>query len=184
MDNTELTMINNLHKNTGKTLEEWIKIVQAQNFIKHGEIIKYLKTEHGFTHGFANLVAHKSRGSDAGSVENKDELVEAQYKGKSDLKPVYDAIMKEVSKFGDDIEVAPKKAYISLRRNKQFAILKPATKTRFELQLNLKGLIPEGILEAEASANAMCSHKIKLASIDDITDEVFMWLGQAYERAE
>lgn len=66
----EDTMIENLRKNTGKSLEEWIAIVKAGGFQKHGEIIKFLKESHGFTHGFANLVAHKAKGSDAGSAED------------------------------------------------------------------------------------------------------------------
>ena len=59
MDKATQTMIENLHKNTGKTLEEWIDIVKKQTFVKHGEIIKFLKEQHEFTHGFANLVARK-----------------------------------------------------------------------------------------------------------------------------
>lgn len=83
MDAAEKTMHENLKKNTGKSLDEWIKIVKAEKFEKHGQIIKYLKEKHAFTHGFANMVAHKSKGSDAGSVENKDDLLEDQYKGKN-----------------------------------------------------------------------------------------------------
>ena len=85
MDQAELTMIDNLKKNTGKWLDEWIQIVKQQNFEKHGQIISFLKEKHAFTHGFANLVAHKAKSSDAGSVENKDELIEKQYKGKEHL---------------------------------------------------------------------------------------------------
>ena len=177
------TMIANLEKNTGKSLAEWIDIVKAQKFAKHGEILKFLKTEHGFTHGFANLVALKARKADAGSANNSDDLITAQYQGKESLKPIYDELIKQITAFGNDVEIAPKKAYVSLRRKKQFAMLQPATKTRFEISLNLKGQEPEGILEAVTSANAMCSHKIKITSTEEINTELVDWLKEAYEKA-
>lgn len=182
MDKAEQTMLDNLFKNTGKTLEQWIEIVKKQNFEKHGEILKFLKEEYSFTHGFANMVAMKSRGTDAGSFENKDELIENQYKGKEHFKPLYDKLLSEVLKLGKDVEVAPKNAYVSLRRKKQFAILNPATKTRFEVGINLKGQEPTGKLEAE-KPNAMCSHKINLTDINDINKEVIEWIKAAYDNA-
>lgn len=182
MDKALQTMIENLHKNTGKTLDQWINIVNKQKIAKHGEIIKYLKDNHGLTHGFANLIAHKSKGSDAGSAENQDDLIVKQYQGKENLKPVYDKLIKEILKFGKDVEIAPKNSYVSLRRKKQFAILNPATKTRFEIGINLKGQEPKGKLEAEKS-NAMCSHKINLNAIADIDKEVIGWIKTAYDNA-
>jgi predicted transport protein len=184
MDQAELTMIDNLLKNTGKSLDEWIQIVNQQNFEKHGQIISFLKEKHAFTHGFANLVAHKAKSSDAGSVENKDDLIEKQYVGKEQLKPIYDKLLGEILKFGNDIEIAPKNAYVSMRRKKQFAILQPATKTRFEIGINLKGQTPSGILEEIKTPNAMCSHKMNLASEQDITTEVLQWLEKAYGKAQ
>lgn len=183
MDQAEKTMLDNLYKNTGKTLEQWMTIVKQKNFAKHGEIIKFLKEEHSFTYGFANLVALKSRGTDAASIENKDELIEKQYKGKEHLKPLYDKLIAEILKFGKDIEIAPKNAYVSLKRKKQFAILQPATKTRFEIGLNLKDRKPEGILQAINSPNAMCSHKINLTDEKEITTEIINWLKAAYQEA-
>ena len=183
MDQATQTMIDNLQKNTGKTLAQWIDIVNKQNFAKHGEIIAYLKTTHALTHGFANLIAHKAKGSDAGSAENQDDLIVKQYTGKEQLKPVYDKLMKEIQKFGSDIEVAPKNAYVSLRRKKQFALLQPATKTRFEVGIILKGQPAQGKLEAINTSNAMCSHKINLTGVDEIDEEVIRWLKTAYENA-
>ena len=46
---------------TGNSLEHWIKVVQESKTEKHKAIIDYLKSEHGFTHGYANFVALKSR---------------------------------------------------------------------------------------------------------------------------
>lgn len=182
MDQATQTMIDNLHKNTGKTLEQWTEIVNQENFAKHGEIIKFLKEKHGLTHGFANLVAHKSKGSDAGSADNQDDLITKQYQGKEHFKPFYDKLMNEVSKFGKDVEIAPKNTYVSLRRKKQFATLNPATKTRYEVGINLKGQEPEGKLEAE-KPNAMCSHKINLTALTDIDKEVIEWIKKAYDSA-
>ncbi len=145
-------------------------------------MLKFLKGEHGLTHGFANLVAHKAKASDAGSVENKDDLIVSQYKGKEQFTPIYEHLMAEIKALGDDVEVAPKKAYVSLRRKKQFATLKPATKTRFEVGINLKGQEPEGKLIAE-KPNSMCSHRINLTSLDDVDEEVLNWIKAAYEHA-
>lgn len=183
MDKAEQTMMDNLLKNTGKTLDQWVAIVRKENFEKHGQILQFLKEKHSFTHGFANLVAMKARGADAGSVENKDELIENQYKGKEHFKPLYEKLMAEIGKFGDDVEIAPKNAYVSLKRKKQFAIFQPATKTRFEIGINLKGQEPGGKLEAIQSANAMCSHKINIAELNDIDTEVIEWIKTAYENA-
>jgi predicted transport protein len=183
MDKAEQTMLDNLQKNTGKSLEQWITIVNAQKFEKHGEILKYLKENHSFTHGFANLVAMKSRKADAGSVENKDELIDRQYQGKEHFRPVYDKLINEIQKFGKDVEIAPKNAYVSLRRKKQFAILQAATKTRFEIGINLKGERAKGKLEEIKTPNAMCSHKINISDISEIDAEVLQWLSSAYENA-
>lgn len=181
MEKAEQSMLDNLQKNTGHSLEVWIGIVNKKDFSKHGEIMKFLKEEKGLTHGFANFIALKSRAADAGSVTNTDDLIEKQYKGKEHWKPVYGQLMAEISKFGDDIEFAPKNANVSVRRKKQFAVLDPKTKARFEIGINLKGQQPQGKLEA--SGNAMCTHKIIITHLEDLDAEVFDWLREAYEHA-
>lgn len=183
MDAATQTMIDNLQKNTGKSLEEWIQIVQAQKLQKHGEILKFLKGDHGFTHGFANLVAHKALKSDAGSVENTDDLVQKQYQGKEHYWPLYEKLKSGIETFGSDVEFATKNAYVSVKRKKQFAMLVPATKTRYEIGINLKGQEPKGILEAETKSNAMCSHKIVINHEEQYSSEILDWLKKAYDAA-
>ncbi|MEO1189765.1 MAG: DUF4287 domain-containing protein [Pseudomonadota bacterium] len=171
------TMINNLPEKTGKSLAEWQKVVAASGAAKHGEMMKLLKGEHGISHGFANLIAQKC----VGNLDvSDDDLVANQYKGKEALKPIHDAIVEYVSSYGDELEISPKKTSVSLRRKKQFALIQPSTKTRIDLGINLKGVDPEGRLEA---MSGMCTHKIKLTGVDEFDGEVKAWLDQAFERA-
>ena len=89
MDQATQNMIDNLQKNTGKTLEQWKTIVSREKIEKHGEIMRFLKEEHALTHGFANLIALKYRGADAGSASSEDELITKQYLGKEHFKPLF-----------------------------------------------------------------------------------------------
>ena len=82
------TMIKNLETQTGKSLDQWVKIAEASKLSKAREITNFLKAEHGLTFGYANLIALKTLKSDAGSA-NEDELISTQYAGaKAQLKPI------------------------------------------------------------------------------------------------
>ncbi len=174
-------MIAGLRDKTGKTLEEWLKILRASKLSKHKEFVTLLKSEHGLTHGFANMIALQALQSDSQTADDTDALVDAQYAGaKAGLRPIYDALLAAVNKFGKDIEVAPKKAYVSLRRNKQFAIIQPSTSTRVDVGINLKDEKPTERLEPSGSFNAMVSHRVRLAKPSDVDAELLGWLKKAY----
>lgn len=143
-----------------------------------------LKSEHGLTHGFANMIALQALRSDSQTTTDTDSLVDAQYAGaKAALRPIYEAILAAVKKFGADIEISPKKAYVSLRRSKQFAIVQPTTSTRVDVGIVLKGVEPEERLEASGSFNAMVSHRVRLAKPGDVDKELIAWLRRAYDAA-
>ncbi|MHC5065331.1 MAG: DUF5655 domain-containing protein [Planctomycetota bacterium] len=173
----------NLKEKTGKTHAQWMKIAKACKLEKHGQIVKHLKSEYEIGHGFANLIAHDHLGSAAASSDDGD-LVAKQYSGKkAGLKPIYDALIKAIGKLGKEVEIAPKKAYVSLRRSKQFALIQPSTATRVDLGINLKGAKAKGRLENSGSFNSMVSHRVRLESAKDVDKEVSGWLKQAYENA-
>lgn len=174
------SMIKNMPEKTGKSLEEWLQVTRASGLEKHGQIVKMLKSEHGMTHGFANLVAMKTL--ETGAAPTVDDLVETQYSGaKADLRPVYDALVAEIDRFGGDVEISPKKAYVSLRRNKQFGLIQPSTKTRVDVGINLGDVLPTERLEASGSFNAMVSHRVRLTAAAEVDKELIGWLRQAYE---
>ena len=183
IDDAVATMIANYEKNTGKPLEAWIAIAKKAKLARHGEIVKLLKEKHGMGHGYANLVANRVLAGDAPEA-GEDDLVEAQYAGKKAvLRPLYDQLAKTVGKFGTDVELSPKKTYVSLRRKKQFALIQPSTAERLDVGINLKGTAPKGRLEASGSFNAMVSHRVRISSAKDIDAELMGWLRAAYDQA-
>lgn len=183
-DKATATMIENLARQTGKTLDAWVTLVRKRGLTKHGVVVKWLKSDHDVTHGYANLIAHAAFQSDAGSAASEDALVDAQYAGeKAGLRPLYDRLIGEVRRFGADVGIAPKKGYVSLRRSKQFALVQPSTKTRLDVGINLKGVTPAGRLEASGSFNAMVSHRVRVASAAEIDKELVGWLKAAYDKA-
>ena len=159
------TMIDNMPDKTGKSLHAWFKVIAAAGLEKHGEIMKLLKGEYHVTHGFANTIAILYRQQAAGGPPSEADLVAGQYAGaKASLKPIYEAVLAAVNGFGQDVEIAPKKSYVSLRRRKQFAIVQPSTKTRVDLGLNLKDAEPFGRLQGGNAFGGMCNHKVAITS--------------------
>jgi hypothetical protein len=115
-------------------------------------------------------------------VEPED-LVANQYAGKEVLLPIYERLIATVTPFGSDVTITPKKTTVSLIRKKQFALIKPATKTRIDLGLKLVGKDLTDRLENSGPFGTMCTHRVKLSSADEVDAELTAWLLEAYEWA-
>jgi predicted transport protein len=184
VDAAMATMVRNLEEKTGKTMAQWVGLVRALGPLKHGEIVRCLKETHELGHGYANLVAHTAAGLVGDEARAEADLVSAQYAGdKAALRPMYDQLIAAASAMGTDVEVSPKKTYVSLRRSKQFALIQPTTRTRIDVGLNLKGVAPDGRLEASGSFNAMCTHRVRVESAQQIDKALIGWLKDAYNKA-
>lgn len=178
------TQLANIEKRTGKSLDELTSIVRKSGLSKHGELVKMLKETLGMGHGDANTLVHtvlRSSGSGA-AVPAADNALDALYVGpKSALRPIHDKLLSEMRAFGD-FEEAPKKTYVSYRRKKQFAMIGPATNTRVELGLNVKGLDASDRLQ-ELPPGQMCNYKVKLTSADEVDGALIGWIRRAFESA-
>ena len=187
MDKATATQLANIQKRTGKSLDELTTIVRSCGLQKHGEIRDYLKRELGLGHGDANTLVHIVRQSDGASAAAAEALdadgVLAQiYTGaKAALRPIHDQLMSAITSFGP-FEVSPKKGYISLRRSKQFAMIGPATNTKVEIGINLKGVTPPDRF-VPVPPGGMCQFKLRIERPDEVDQELVRWLRQAYDAA-
>lgn len=181
--------VRNIEAQYGKTVAEWLAIIRESGKTKHGEILALLKPDYGISHGNANRIALIARDADSATNAKAAEAagidpLAAMYDGKkAGLKPAHDALMAVITPLGSDIELAPKKGYVSLRRKKQFAMIQPTTATRIDVGLVLKGESATERLESAAGFNEMFTHRVRVASAADVDDQLKAWIKQAYEDA-
>ena len=176
-------MIINLEEKTGKKLSHWTDVVNKSSLTKHSDLVNLLKKEHGLGHGYANMVVHLAKESSSLHLDG-DTLVDAQYKGKEPLLPIFKKLKEVIQKFGEDVEVSPKKSAVSFRRKRQFALVQPSTKTRVDLGLKFNAKPHAGRLETSGPFGTMCTHRVKLVSVDEVDAELVKWLKEAYEEAK
>jgi hypothetical protein len=186
LDQARQTQINNIQKKTGKSLDELTAIVRKSGLTKHSEVRDYLKSELSLGHGDANALAHaimQSDGQRAAEGKSTDAVLDEIYAGaKTGQRPIHEALMKHIIKFGE-FEVVPKKGYVSLRRTKQFAMIGPKTSTRFEVGINAKDLKKNARL-LEQPKGSMCNYIINLTDAKEVDSELVGWLKSAYESAK
>jgi hypothetical protein len=177
------TQVRNIESKYGVPMNAWTDRVRAHGLTRHRDIVAWLKSEHGMTHGNANRVALIALAPTINGVPTRDDAVDVVYAGKKAmLRPIHERVLEVVRGFGSDVEVAPKKGYVSLRRRKQFAMLQPGA-THVDLGLILADEPPHGRLAAGGSFNAMFSHRVRLTSPDEVDVQVVGWLRAAYQSA-
>jgi Domain of unknown function (DUF5655)/Domain of unknown function (DUF4287) len=176
------SQLRNIETQTGRSIDDWVELIRASGLRRHGEIVPMLKTQHGLTHGTAHRLALVAidRLSDAPAPASLEDALYPE--SRRHLLPLHAALMEQVHALGDDIELAPKKGYVSIRRRKQFAMIQPAAK-HIDLGLILPGAPDDDRLESAESFNALFSNRVRVRTLDDIDAELLSWLREAYEAA-
>jgi hypothetical protein len=172
------TQIANIERTSGRTMAEWRTAIRERGLSKHGEIVAWLKEDHGMSHGNANRVALEALKAD---TQPADDPLDAMYAGpKAALRPLHERVIELARSYGSDVELAPKKAWVSVRRTKQFATVGPASASNLEVCLNLDRQPTDRL---EAPTQGMLPRRVRLASDDDLDAEFRGWLREAYDRS-
>jgi hypothetical protein len=178
-----------LKQKTGRTLDEWIQLVQKKGPATEKERRAWLKAEHGLGMNYAWWIAEQSVGKgDDGNPETylrqAKEFVANMYSGpKESLRPIYDELLKLGRSLGGDVKVCPCKTMVPLYRKHVFAQIKPTTRTRIDLGLALRETkVPKRLIDTGGLAKKdRITHRIEITSAKDIDAEVKKWLKTAYE---
>jgi hypothetical protein len=184
IDKATATQLANIEKRTGKTLAQLEKVIKGSGLEKHGELVAMLKQDLGMGHGDANVLVHVVRRADeapAGAASG--DVLDDIYTGpKEHLRPIHDALMKAINKFGA-FEIAPKKGYVSLRGKKQFAMIGPATNSQVEVGLNMKNVKGTARL-VEQKPGGMCQYKVRIGDRKEVDEQLIAWIRTAYDAAQ
>jgi len=178
-----LTQVKNIEAKTGLTLAQLhAELAQQGGLAKHGEKRSWLMERHGLGHGDANTVVHLQSNPlpVEGAADGGDDPLDAIYAAKkAGLRPLHEALMARVHALGD-FEIAPKKAYLSLRRSKQFATIGPATATEIEIGLNCKTLAEHSRLKL-IPPGGMCQASTRISAESQIDTTLMGWIEAAYQ---
>ena len=185
LDRARDTQLRNIEVKTGKSLGQLRVLLKGSGLAKHGELRSFAMDKLGLGYGDANTLVHLALASDGQSAaagqSDEDVLAGIYSDKKAPLRPIHDALMVAIGRFGE-FEVAPKKGYVSLRRKKQFAMIGPGSATRVDVGLNMKDVPATERLLAE-KPGGMCQYKVKLTSASEVDAELIDWIRRAYEAA-
>jgi len=181
--------IEELAAKTGKTLDEWVKLIKKSGPKTEDERREWLKTKHGLGTNYAKWLAERAdgKGEDGDPdayLRAAEVYVEAMFAGpKQSLRLIYDALLSLGLGLGKDVKACPCQTIVPLYRKHVFAQIKPATQTRIDLGLSLKDLRASGrLIDTGGFAKRdRITHRIAITSLKDIDDEVRRWLRAAYE---
>jgi hypothetical protein len=184
--------IGELKQKTGRTLEEWLKLIKQEGPPTAQARRDWLKSAHGLGTNSAGWLAERSvgKGEELGDPDAylaaADSYVEVMFAGKKEhLRPLYDALLKLGLSVGKDVKACPCQTIVPLYRNHVFAQIKPTTQTRIDFGLALGDTkkTPKRLIDTGGFAKKdRITHRFEITSVKDIDDEVKKWLRNAYER--
>lgn len=170
------SQLRNIEKTYGRSIDELVAEVSSSGLTKHPEVVAMLKLRYGMTHGAAHRV----------SLVARERLARPQAAAptapSTSVQALYDELMRVIAVLGTDIEQAPKKGYVSLRRRKQFGMLQAGARG-VNVGLVLPGVEPVGRLESAAKWNALFTHRVRIGSTAEVDGEIRAWLRDAYRAA-
>jgi Domain of unknown function (DUF4287) len=142
-----------LAERTGRTLDEWVALVQASGIdpLDQNAVRRWLRSAHGVPQNSQWAIADAAASAAGWVRPSTAEYIDSQYTGaKAALRPIYDK-------------------------------LAAATRDRVDLGLRFTDPPPDGRLQ-QSTGPGQATHKIALRGVDDVDDQVLHLLRLAYEQ--
>jgi hypothetical protein len=183
--------VGELKDRTGRSVEEWLRLIKRSGPKDEKARRQWLKTEYGLGTNSAWWLAERAegKGTDVGDADTYLKAAEGYVDtmfagGKAHLRPIYDALLKLGLSVGKDVKACPCQTIVPLYRNHVFAQIKPTTRTRIDFGLALGDTKTKGrLIDTGGFAKKdRITHRFEITSPKDIDDEVKRWLKVAYDR--
>jgi hypothetical protein len=185
-------VVDNLPAKTGKSIDEWARLIERSAPAETSARRDWLKKEHKIGGTTAWMIVARTEGDNGPDTNPKAYLVaapgyvDAMYAGaKSGLRPIHDALVMLARSLGRDVKVSPCQTIVPLYRNHVFAQVKPTTRTRIDFGLALKGAkgkLPKRLIDTGGIAKGdRISHRIEVTSLEEIDEGLTKWLRVAYD---
>jgi len=175
---------------TGRSLDDWIALVQKEGPKANKDRRDWLKQEHGMGTNSAWWLADRADGKGLEDGDPEAYLraaagyVESMFAGKkAALRPIYDQLLQLGLGLGADVKACPCQTIVPLYRKHVFAQIKPTTNTRVDLGLALGDRkVPKRLIDTGGFAKKdRITQRIPIESVDEIDAEVKRWLKTAYD---
>jgi Domain of unknown function (DUF5655)/Domain of unknown function (DUF4287) len=183
--------VGELKQKTGRTLDEWLRLIKKEGPPSEVERRDWLKTKYGLGTNSAWWMAERSvgKGEEVGDPDHylraAEKYVEEMFAGRKELlRPIYQALLKLGLGAGKEAIACPCQTIVPLYRNHVFAQIKPTTQTRVDFGLALGNMkTPKRLIDTGGYAKKdRITHRIEITALKDIDDEVKRWLKIAYNR--
>ena len=167
-----------LEERTGKGVATWNRRIKKEGLDDEKSLRAWL-TKQGVIGYAQTLLVMERFGYPDFMTATADELIDGQYADRPQLRPILDAVLEAVVRFGD-VTIQARKTFVSLvSPRRTFARVQPTTKNRVDLALRLDGAKPGGRLQPSKIHETM-SVQISLASPKEVDVEAVRWLQRAY----
>lgn len=185
----EAAILRNLAARTGHPLDHWLAQLAHSGETEARARVRWLQTACGLGRDTARVIVAQARGGDAepdatASDAPVDALARLFSGPRAALRPVADAVLAAAAALGPDVVITPGATIVPIRRRHVFAQIRPASRTRVDVGLALRahpGPLPDRLVDTGGAAKGdRITHRIAIASVDAVDDEVRAWLSVAY----
>ena len=178
----EQTFIAALPEETGADLKEWLQTLETSRLHKNNEIVKWLKSERGFNHMQASMLAGIFLNGGE-PVFHYPTLFRKLFAGKVQQQPLYDALAANLQAELPSVLFIPTKTYVSIEDERVFGCAK-INKTNIRVGLDLGDLPFGDYVRKGVGLGAMpnITHMVELMDAAQIDERLAAYTLQAYER--
>jgi len=179
----EKEFMDSLAQDTGKDLKTWMSEIDGFGSKKRNEVIAWLKSKHGFGHMNASLLAGIHANGGKPVYQSTDDLLETQFAKTAEMRPLYESLIAFVAENFPGSRVLPKKTYVSILENREFAAVNIKPK-ELRIGLDLGDRPFDEIIEKAKLSGPMprISHMFVLTDKKQLDEGIADMLKQSHSR--